>query len=184
VARATIVTIGMTAIGILMIDIPATSILTAGIPTPGIPMTGIPSEQYPMTLPEMIGAVIFGRGLPVRYVETWLGRDVARVTYRDVDRNGYPELVTWYDRRGNLMQQWIDRDRDGRADRVSVYRAGRVVRVIRLDRSASVRQELATDHLCVARGRAARDAITRTRGPRATGSFAAWHWTAPRSRTM
>lgn len=90
-----------------------------------------PVESYPMTLPEMIGAVIFGRGLPVRYVESWLGRDVARVTYRDVDRNGYPEAVTWYDGRGNLMQQWMDHDRDGRADRVAVYRAGRVVRVIR-----------------------------------------------------
>ena len=89
-----------------------------------------PVEQYPMTLPEMIGAVIFGRGLPVRYVESWLGRDVARATYRDVDRNGYPEVVTWYDRRGNLMQQWMDRDRDGRADRIAVYRGGRVVRVI------------------------------------------------------
>jgi hypothetical protein len=90
-----------------------------------------PVQQYPMTLPEMIGAVIFGQGLPVRYVERWLGRDVARVTYRDVDRNGYPEAVTWYDQRGNLMQQWMDQDRDGRADRVAVYQAGRVVRVIR-----------------------------------------------------
>jgi len=89
-----------------------------------------PVDEYPMSLPEMIGAVIFGRGLPVRYVETWLGRDVARVTYRDVDRNGYPEVVTWYDKRGNLMQQWTDHDRDGRADRVTMYRAGRVVRVI------------------------------------------------------
>jgi|SRR5688572_30534664 len=89
-----------------------------------------PVNEYPMSLPEMIGAVIFGRGMPVRYVETWLGRDVARVSYRDVDRNGYPEVVTWYDQRGNLMQQWMDHDRDGRADRVTVYRAGRVVRVI------------------------------------------------------
>lgn len=90
-----------------------------------------PVEQYPMSLPEMIGAVIFGRGLPVRDVETWLGRDVARVTYRDVDRNGHPEVVTWYDLRGNLRQQWMDNDRDGRADRVAVYRDGRVERVIR-----------------------------------------------------
>ena len=92
-----------------------------------------PVEQYPMTLPEMIGAVIFGRGLPVRYVESWLGREVARVTYRDVDRNGRPEVATWYDRRGNLMQQWLDQNRDGRADRVTVYRNGRAVRVFRND---------------------------------------------------
>ena len=92
-----------------------------------------PVEQYPMTLPEMIGAVIFGRGQPVRYVENWLGRNVARVTYRDVDRNGRPEIATWYDRRGNLMQQWMDNDRNGRADLVAVYRDGRVVRMIRAE---------------------------------------------------
>ena len=99
-------------------------------PSDEYPNGRYPVEQYPMTLPEMIGAVIFGQGLPVRYVENWLGRDVARVMYRDVDRNGYPEVATWYDRRGNIMQQWTDTNRDRRADRVTVYRAGRVVRVI------------------------------------------------------
>ena len=84
-----------------------------------------------MTLPEMIGAVIFGQGLPVRYVQAWLGRPDVRVAYRDVDRNGYPEVASWYDPRGNLMQQWIDENRDGRADRVAVYQSGRVVRILR-----------------------------------------------------
>jgi len=90
-----------------------------------------PRDTYPMTLPEMIGAVIFGQGVPVRYVQAWLGRDDVRVSYRDVDRNRSPEIVTWYDRRGNLVQQWIDENRDGRADQVAVYQAGRVERVLR-----------------------------------------------------
>jgi hypothetical protein len=90
-----------------------------------------PRDTYPMSLPEMIGAVIFGQGLPVRYVQAWLGRNDVRVTYSDADRNRYPELATWYDPRGTIVQQWYDDNRDGRADRVAVYRAGRVERVLR-----------------------------------------------------
>lgn len=90
-----------------------------------------PDRSYPTSLPEMIGAVIFGRGDRTRYVNEWLGQGDLRVGYSDRDRNGYPEVATWRDPRGSILQQWLDDNRDGRADRVAVYRNGRVVRVIR-----------------------------------------------------
>ncbi len=60
----------------------------------------------------------------------WLGDGAMRARYTDRDRNGVPEEVLWYDRRGALAQRWQDSDRDGRVDEIVIYRDG-VARVIR-----------------------------------------------------
>ena len=89
-------------------------------------------DQYPRTLPETVWGVVFGRGdrLAVRGVGQWLGGADVRARYADADRDGRPEVVSWYDAGGTLVQRWIDDTRDGRADRVAIYQNGRVVRVI------------------------------------------------------
>jgi hypothetical protein len=89
----------------------------------------VPSS-YPATLPDMIGAVIFNRGVHNDDVARWLGDGRYRVGYSDVDANGRPEQASWFDGAGRLVQQWIDGDRDGRADTVRLYERGQLVRVI------------------------------------------------------
>ena len=87
--------------------------------------------RFPSTLPEMIWGVIFGRGERVDAVRRWVGAGDVRARVTDADRDRVPEVVTWVDARGRTLQRWIDDDRDGRADRVGIYRDGKVVRVIR-----------------------------------------------------
>lgn len=60
----------------------------------------------------------------------WLGNGVMQARYTDRDRNGVPEEILWYDRRGALVQRWQDSNRDGRVDEIAVYRDG-VARIIR-----------------------------------------------------
>jgi hypothetical protein len=87
--------------------------------------------RYPSRLPHMMWAIRFERGRHERDVYRWLGTREVHVRYIDVNRDGVPEMVSWVDRRGHLIQRWVDDNRDGRADRVAIYRGGRVVRVIR-----------------------------------------------------
>lgn len=89
------------------------------------------ARRYPSTLPDMVWAVIFGRGRRVAGVHRWLGTYDVRVRYTDRDRDGIPEQVTWLDSRGRLLQRWSDDNRDGRADRVAIFGGGSIVRVIR-----------------------------------------------------
>lgn len=60
----------------------------------------------------------------------WLGDGAMTARYVDRDRNGVPEEILWYDRRGALVQRWQDSDRDGWVDEIVIYRdgVGRVVR--------------------------------------------------------
>ncbi len=60
----------------------------------------------------------------------WLGDGAMTARYIDRDRNGVPEEILWYDRRGALVQRWQDEDRDGRVDEIVIYHDG-VGRVIR-----------------------------------------------------
>jgi hypothetical protein len=87
-------------------------------------------RNYPSALPRMRWAVEFRRGNNVGNVRRWLGTSDAYPRYTDTNRNGTPERVTWYDQRGRIIQQWADYDRDGRADRVAIFRDGRLYRVI------------------------------------------------------
>ena len=88
-------------------------------------------RRFPRTLPEMIAARSTRGGLRTTEQRQWLGRDDALARATDVNRDGRPDRIFWRDRTGGTVQAWHDDDRDGRADRVVVYRNGRVDRVIR-----------------------------------------------------
>jgi hypothetical protein len=85
--------------------------------------------RRPGTWPQMLAAVALARGSRSDDVRRWLGDRVTSVRYEDRDRNGRPERAMWYDRGGQLMQEWIDSDRDGVADTIRLYRDGKLMRV-------------------------------------------------------
>ena len=88
------------------------------------------TRGYPSTLPDMIGAVVYGQGQRTPDVSRWLGTGRYQVRYTDANRDRRPERVRWLDGAGALLQEWTDTNRDGRADRVSVYSAGKLVQTI------------------------------------------------------
>lgn len=81
------------------------------------------------SLPSMMSGILWGRGQRTADVNRWLGGGDVSARVSDVDRNGVPARVMWYDQAGQLLQVWTDRDRDGRADRVEQFVNGRRVRV-------------------------------------------------------
>ena len=87
------------------------------------------SRQYPAQLPDMIGAILTGRGQRSAEVASW-GLAGATPRVFDANRDGTPERVHWMSASGELVQVWSDVNRDGRADRVEIYEAGRRVNTI------------------------------------------------------
>ena len=86
-------------------------------------------RRYPSTLPDMIGGIILGTGRRSPETQRWLGTE--RLTARRENvRDGRPELITWLDGSGRVVQRWIATDRDGRADAVHIYRNGEVLRIV------------------------------------------------------
>ena len=85
---------------------------------------------YPATLPEMIDAVIYGKGQRTDDVAQWLGIGRYQVRYTDENRDRRPERVRWLDGSGLLLQEWIDTNRDGRANIVNIYSAGQLVQTL------------------------------------------------------
>ena len=86
---------------------------------------------YPSTLPDMASAVIWGRGQRTSNATRWLGDNDYRVRYIDRDRDGRPEVASWFGGDGRMIQQRVDTNRDGRADEVRYYRRGQLVRHMR-----------------------------------------------------
>jgi hypothetical protein len=78
----------------------------------------------------MIGAIVYGQGQRTADVSRWLGTGRYQVRYTDQNRDRRPERVRWLDGAGSLLQEWMDTNRDGRADLVNVYSAGRLVQSI------------------------------------------------------
>ena len=97
----------------------------------GIDRDRYPDRTYPETLPEMIWGLNGGEGEYRNQVRQWVGADPVRVHFTDADRNRTPEIVTWTDTAGRILQRWYDDNRDGRADRVALYQDNKIVRVIR-----------------------------------------------------
>jgi hypothetical protein len=88
------------------------------------------TRGYPTTLPDMIGAIVYGQGQRTDDVSRWLGNGRYQVRYTDANRDRRPERVRWLDGAGALLQEWTDSNRDGRADVVNVYSAGRLIQSI------------------------------------------------------
>ena len=87
--------------------------------------------QYPSQMPAMTGASLIRVGVRTVDVQNWLGRGSLRSETVDANGDGVPEVATWYDGSGNIVQVWRDENGDGRADYVEIYRNGQRVQVIR-----------------------------------------------------
>ena len=92
---------------------------------------GVDRGQYPSQMPAMTGATLIRVGVRTVDVQNWLGRGSLRSETVDSNGDGVPEVATWYDSNGGILQVWRDDDRDGRADSVEIYRNGQRVQVVR-----------------------------------------------------
>jgi hypothetical protein len=80
---------------------------------------GVP---YPTTLPDMIGGLLYGEGRRTPEVSRWLGAGQYRMRSVDQNKDRRPERIAWLDTAGRLVQEWVDDNRDGRADSVRIFR--------------------------------------------------------------
>ena len=81
------------------------------------------------TLPEMINAVLVGRGRLTQNGAHWIGNSVLSPRYEWRKRGA--SQIAWLDRSGRVAQLWLDSNRDGRADVIKIYRSGRLARTVR-----------------------------------------------------
>jgi len=88
------------------------------------------SAAYPQTLPRMRSAldVIEGRGSVE--VARWIGTNEFTVRLPDQGQGSTPWRAIFLDARNELLQVWTDRNRDGLAERVEIFRNGQRVKLI------------------------------------------------------
>jgi hypothetical protein len=88
------------------------------------------SQAYPQTLPRMRSAldVIEGRGSVE--VARWIGTNEFTVRLPDQGQGGTPWRAIFLDAKNELLQVWTDRNRDGLAERVEIFRNGQRVKLI------------------------------------------------------
>ena len=82
-------------------------------------------------MPPMSAATDVSRGAGSQAALRWLGTAEVMVRTTDLKRTGTPYRATWLDANsGRVLQVWTDRDGDGIADRVEIYRNGRVAKIL------------------------------------------------------
>ena len=93
-------------------------------------LPGFASQAYPQVLPPMRAALDVIQGRPSAEVMTWLGTNEFIVRVPDQGRGGVPWRALFLDTNNELLQVWTDTNRDGRADRVEIFRNGQRVKLI------------------------------------------------------
>ena len=88
------------------------------------------SRAYPQVLPSMRSALDVVQGRPSGEIMQWLGTNEFIVRIPDQGRGGVPWRAIFLDGNNELLQVWTDSNRDGRADRVEVFRNGQRVKLI------------------------------------------------------
>lgn len=88
------------------------------------------SRAFPQVLPSMRSALDVIQGRPSTEVMQWLGTNEFIVRVPDQGRGGIPWRAIFLDGNSELLQVWTDVNRDGRADRIEVFRGGQRVKLI------------------------------------------------------
>ena len=88
------------------------------------------AQAYPQTLPSMRSALDVVQGRPSTEIMQWLGTNEFVLRIPDQGRGGVPWRAIFLDVNSELLQVWTDVNRDGRADRVEVFRGGQRVKLI------------------------------------------------------
>lgn len=88
------------------------------------------SQAYPQVLPLMRSAVDVIQGRTSPELMQWLGTNEFVVRVPEQGRGGVPWRAIFLDTRGELLQVWTDGNRDGRADRIEIFRNGERVKLI------------------------------------------------------
>lgn len=88
------------------------------------------SQAYPQVLPLMRSALDVVEGRGNMEVMQWIGTNEFIVRVPDQGRGGVPWRAIFLDAKGELMQVWTDLNRDGRADRVEIFRNGQRTKLI------------------------------------------------------
>jgi len=82
-------------------------------------------------LPAMRAAVLWTEGQRPADMQRWFGSLNVAARFATPGRGSAPERVQWFDTDGRLVQVWLDRNGDGRADRIEIYgRDGVRIKVI------------------------------------------------------
>ncbi len=83
------------------------------------------------SMPSMRSAVLWTEGQHPSELQKWFGNQNVSARFVMPSRGGAPDRVQWFDMDGRLVQIWIDRNGDGRADRVELFnRDGARIRVV------------------------------------------------------
>ncbi|WP_158514878.1 hypothetical protein [Gemmatimonas phototrophica] len=88
------------------------------------------SRAYPQVLPAMRSALDVVQGRPSNEIMQWLGTNEFIVRIPDQGRGGIPWRAIFLDTNSELLQVWTDVNRDGRADRIEVFKGGQRVKLI------------------------------------------------------
>jgi hypothetical protein len=89
------------------------------------------SAAYPQVLPRMRAALDVVQGRGSADVARWLGTNEFIARLPDGGRGGVPWRVLFLDANSlQLLQVWTDRNRDGLADRVEIFRNGQRVKLL------------------------------------------------------
>ena len=88
------------------------------------------SRAYPQVLPLMRSVQDVLQGRPSTDIMQWIGTNEFTVRVPDQGRGGVPWRAIFLDQSNELLQVWTDTNRDGRADRVEIFKSGQRVKLI------------------------------------------------------